>query len=302
MICAPIRAWLPALVFVGLAACVPPLPGGSLDTGAGGAAGATSAGAAGMVGPGGSGGRPAPSSRGGAPGAGAVGGSAVGAGGSGGVPGPTGPAPNLGGWPGPGETTGSAGASGADGGTAPTCIAPRCTPRPGCLSAPPVTSSVSGFENTCNDVAPVDGRDGVWFVYATGSTQTDPSPNEPFRVACDGAAGTCYANCIRGSLAGSGYPTAGIAFTPVKDLKAYDASRYRGVAFFLYVGGVSPSASFRLQVPLVADQDPAYGGSCTTGCFNTYMLPLPLNPSGWMRYEVDFAQLAQQPGWGTPEA
>jgi hypothetical protein len=235
-------------------------------------------------------------------GGGAIAGSAsapLGTGGRGGAPGPAGPTPNLGGWPGPGETTGGAGASGADGGTAPTCGAPRCTPH-GCKGAP-LPDLVSGFESQCNGVEPVAGRDGVWFVYATGSSMTDPSPNEPFRVACDGAAGSCYAGCIRGSLSGSGYPTAGIGFTPVKDYKAYDASRYRGIAFWLYVDSVPPSASFRFQVPLVADQDPAYGGSCTTGCFNTYMFLLPLNASGWMRYQIDFAQLAQQPGWGTPE-
>jgi len=169
------------------------------------------------------------------------------------------------------------------------------------MNPPPLTSPVSGFTSQCNDVAAVDGRDGVWFVYATGSSMVDPSPNEPFRVACNGAGHSCYSGCIRGTLSGSGYPTAGIAFTPVKDYKAYDVSLYRGLAFFLYVDSVPPSASFRFQVPLVADQDPAYGGSCTTGCFNTYMLPLPMMASGWMRYEFDFAQLRQQPGWGTPE-
>jgi hypothetical protein len=181
------------------------------------------------------------------------------------------------------------------------CGAPRCAPRPGCFNPPPMGSPVSGFANACSDVLPDDGRDGVWFVYSTGSSMIDPSPNEPFRVACDGALGSCFAGCIRGSLAGSGYPTAGIGFTPVKDYKSYDASRYRGIAFWLYVDSVPPPASFRLQVPLVADQDPAYGGSCTTNCFNSYVFPLPPRASGWMRYEVGFDQLAQQPGWGTPE-
>jgi len=274
-------------------ACVPPLPGGSLDTGAGGAAGSTS------VSTGGKGGVSAPSARGGSPGSGAIAGSAfTGGGGSGGMPTPGGPPPNLGGWPGPGETTGSAGTSGADAGL--TCAAPRCTPH-SCMGGSPRPSAVSGFESQCSDLAPVDGRDGAWFVYATGPTMTDPSPNEPFRVACDGAFGSCYASCIRGTLSGSGYPTAGIGFVPVKDYKAYDVSAYRGIGFSLFVGNVPPSASFRVQVPLVADQDPAYGGTCTTNCFNTYQAPLPNLPSGWMRYEIDFAQLAQQPGWGTPE-
>ena len=276
-------------LFLLTAACVPPLPGGTLDTGAG---------RGGTVGPGGPGGR-----SGGSPGAGAIGGSAVGAGGSSSMPVPTARRRTLGVWPGPGETTGSAGTSGADAGTAPTCGAPRCTPQPGCINPPPVISPASDLESACSDIAPVDGRDGVWLVYATGSSIVDPSPNQPFRVACDGAQPEAVTRAaqFRGSLSGSGYPTAGIGFTPIKDYKAYDASRYRGVAFFLYVDSVPPSASFRFQVPLVADQDPAHGGSCTSDCFNSFQFLLPLKASGWMRYEIQFPQLARQPGWGTPE-
>ena len=218
-----------------------------------------------------------------------AGGTATGASGS------TGLRPELG--PrGPG-TTGTAGSGGG-----PTCSPPRCLPQAGCSDLTPPGSAVSSFVDGCGDVLPVDGRDGVWFVYATGGTSTiEPSPDETFRVACNGANGSCFAGCIRGSLSGSGYPTAGIGFTARRDSQAYDASSYRGVAFYLYVDSIPPNAGFRFHVPLVADQVPANGGTCATNCYDSYQLPLVPAASGWMRYEMDFDQLTQM-GWGPREA
>jgi hypothetical protein len=243
-----------------LGACVPPLPGGSLDDGTGGG-GASSSGAG--ASPAGTAGLPDSSGRAASP--------------------------------------GSTGGGGSGPGPACTAAPLSCTAQPMCPEPTWTGSPVSSFESDCNTVDPVDGRDGGWYVYTTANTTASPGPMEPFRATCPGAAGSCFANCVSGTLNGNGgdWPTAGLGFAPRLNAAAYDVSRYSAIDFWLHTS-VGPGSTLRLLVPLKADTMVGNGdGTCTTNCFDAYSMILPPAP-GWQHVTVPFASLRQQ-GFGAPE-
>jgi hypothetical protein len=259
-----------AFVLVALGGCVPPLPGGTLEDGAGNsgaaAGGAANTGMGGLVKP--------PVGQGGAP-----------------------------------LNTGSAGSQGAGPGGSSACAPAACTEQPQCASSPSWTGSpVSSFETACGAVDAVVDRDGGWFIYTTANSIASPGPTEPFRVACDGADDSCYSACVSGTLAGNGrdWPTVGLGFSPRANAAAYDASRYSAIGFWMRAD-VGPESTLRLLVPLKADTAVGTGdGTCTTGCFDAYNVVLraadegPFPLPGWQHISVPFSALRQQ-GFGAPE-
>jgi len=257
---------------VGLGACVPALPGSEL-TGNGGAGQSATGGASGAAGIAGA---PAPGGRGGKMASSGVAGTPTGFAGAGPVPGVM-----------PG-----------------TCAAePKpCSSEPACTAPHPIGSLVSSFETACPSVEPIDGRDGAWFVYATGTSTVNPDPSQGFKVSCRGDGDSCFAACIRGTLSGDGtvWPTVGLGFTPRAGEVLYDASAYSGISFNLWAT-VGPNSTLRLLVPLAADTMVGTGsGTCTTSCYDAYNVPLPFMPN-WLRMMIPFSQLRQQ-GFGMPEA
>ena len=188
--------------------------------------------------------------------------------------------------------------------SAPTACAPAaCTEQPTCASPGWSGSPVSSFETACGAVDAVDGRDGGWFVYTTANSIAAPGPTEPFRVACEGADGSCFSACVSGMLNGNDsrdWPSVGLGFTPRASAAAYDATRYTSIAFWMRAL-VGPNATLRLLVPLRADTMVGTGdGTCTTSCFDAYNVVLPSTP-GWQHFSVPFDALTQQ-GFGPKEA
>jgi hypothetical protein len=257
------RSTFAVAFLVALGACVPPLPGGTLEGAAGGSGGG--AGATASVGGGpppsaGSGGRPPPpAGRGGAP-----------------------------------INTGVGGSQASDASAPPACAPAACTQQLACAQPVWYGTPVSSFETACGAIDAVDGRDGGWFVYTTANSIASPGPMEPFRVSCEGADKSCYSACVSGMLAGNGvdWPTVGIGFTPRANGAAYDASSYSAIAFWMRAF-VGPNSTLRLLVPLKADSMVGTGdGTCTTDCFDAYNVVLP--PTPWTHVSVPFSALAQQ--------
>jgi hypothetical protein len=98
---------------------------------------------------------------------------------------------------------------------------------------------------------------------------------------------------LRGTLAGGGEVYAGVGLS--LDPKPFDASRYDGIVFSARRTPGS-AAHVRLKVPDV-HTDPA-GGVCTA-CYNDFGIPFQVTEE-WTRYEVRFADLGQETGWGEP--
>jgi hypothetical protein len=135
----------------------------------------------------------------------------------------------------------------------------------------------------------VDGRDGRWFVQTFGAAMASPGAGDPFRISCGGAAGSCFAACVSGTIVRSTVVSAvEFGFTLRSNAAPYDVGAYRGISFF-YQGTVGPSSMLRFQATLAADV------SLTD---DAYMVPLTPLPGMWQYREVLFSDLHRS-GAGT---
>ena len=100
---------------------------------------------------------------------------------------------------------------------------------------------------------------------------------------------------VKGQLAAQGQTYAGLALELRNPRRPYDASRYRGVAFAARSeAGATPHLRFR-----VPDGNTDPDGKVCTECYNDFGIAVELREE-WTRYEVPFAELRQESGWGTP--
>jgi hypothetical protein len=139
------------------------------------------------------------------------------------------------------------------------------------------------------------GRGGYIYTYIDKAGSTITPTESSFRMERGGAQGSKYAIRIQGKLAPSGETYAGVGLDLRHPRRPYNASKYKGVAF---AAKVSPGASahVRFKVPDVnTDQD----GKVCTECFNDFGIGVELSEE-WTRYEVPFAELKQESGWGNP--
>ena len=166
---------------------------------------------------------------------------------------------------------------------------------------------VAGLESGCGFIEARDGRNGGWFtIVKPGESQVNPDTQNftVFTPSCEAANGSCYSACISGTIAGPGYPYAGLGIVFHNGALMYDLSRWRGVSFYVR-GSVGSSSMLLFQIPLAADSMVGVGsGTCTASCNDAYQIPVPGFTSGashdWERKEVSFASLTQM-GYGTPE-
>ncbi len=100
---------------------------------------------------------------------------------------------------------------------------------------------------------------------------------------------------LRGSLASGGDVYGGVGLVFEEPKATVDASAYTGVVFKARRTSGS-AAHVRFKVPDIAT-DPA-GGVCKD-CFNDFGITFEVGEQ-WTRYEVAFADLAQETGWGDP--
>jgi len=142
---------------------------------------------------------------------------------------------------------------------------------------------------------PNEGRGGYLYTFVddVGSTVTPSSSG--FVPAKDGAHGSRGALRVHGKLAAGADVYAGLGLSFVDPKRGYDASRYRGISF-LAKHAPGSVATLRFAVPdKNTDKD---GGQCTE-CYNDFGVEFQLRDN-WTRYEVDFADLKQESGWGDP--
>ncbi len=100
---------------------------------------------------------------------------------------------------------------------------------------------------------------------------------------------------LRATLGHGAEVYAGVGLVFAEPKAPVDASAYRGLAFVARrVGGAT--THLRLKVPDAAT-DPA-GGVCTE-CYNDFGAPMHVTDE-WTRFEVAFADLVQETGWGVP--
>lgn len=150
-------------------------------------------------------------------------------------------------------------------------------------------------EDGDSQIAVRGGRGGYLYTFAdTAGTSISPTSDD-VRPAPGGADGSEYALHISGKLGESENPYAGVGFSFTDPKGPYDASRWKGLSFVARRGATSAQA-VRLKLPdLATDPD----GKVCTDCYNDFGVTFQVGED-WTRYEVAFADLAQEPDWGNP--
>jgi endoglucanase len=157
---------------------------------------------------------------------------------------------------------------------------------------------IDDTEDNDHQVAAGSGRNGYWYTFVdkAGSSITPMAGEQGgvFAMAPGGANGSAFAAHMTGKV-GTGdivYAGMGVNFADPKG--QYDASAFKGVAFYAKKG--QGSGKVRLKVPDV-NTDPE--GKVCTECFNDFGIDLELTEK-WERYVVPFASMRQLGGWGSP--
>jgi endoglucanase len=186
-----------------------------------------------------------------------------------------------------------------------------CDAGPTAGGAPPVAAStlkscgpdgvIDDGEDNNNRVAALSGRGGYWYTYGDKLNSTiTPAPGGTFSMSVGGANGSKFAANMKGKIGGADQPPLylsvgmGLGFTDPRN--AYDASKYKGIAFWAKKGPGS-TGKVRLKVPDV-NTDPQ-GKVCTDACFNDFGADLDLTDT-WTRYTFAWSDLHQLSGWGSP--
>jgi endoglucanase len=180
--------------------------------------------------------------------------------------------------------TGGAGAAGGGGGPG----VPDC----------PKDFVIDDFLDGNNQILVQEGRKGYWYTFVdkVGTTISPPAGHK-FIMSAGGTNGAPFAARMMGKVSSSGDPQyAGMGFSFTNPKGAYDASKYKGIAFWAKVGPGSVKG-VRLKVPDV-NTDP--DGKVCTECFNDFGVDLDLSDQ-WTKYTIGFDKMSQMEGWGSPQ-
>lgn len=194
---------------------------------------------------------------------------------------------------------------------APPVSAPTLAPRPTTSVLAPALQvcergmvvaddgSVDDFEDGDSQALLIGGRSGYWFT-AVDNHGSTVEPKGELRPIDGGPSASKRAVRVVGrtmpELPAWGAVT-GLSWQP--DNRPYDGSKYAGVSFWAKVGPTS-AGTFRLKLSDVNTHP--VGGVCRDepgGCWNHFGADLRLT-SEWKKYELAFADLTQEAGWGQP--
>ena len=210
-------------------------------------------------------------------------------------------------------TPGAAGTSSTPGaGTGPAATSGSGATSAGganCAALPPASNPndvVADFEEGTGAVLQVGGRGGGFYMYNDGTgMQTPPTGMLPPAVSTN-RCGSKYALCMSGKNfmtwgAGMGTdlaPTSGGMGVGTK--QTYDASMYKGVAFWAKTNGVAPVS---VRVSFKDKNTAPEGGQCDANakagaeqCNDDWGKAVSFTPE-WQPVTVTFAELKQS-GWG----
>ena len=165
---------------------------------------------------------------------------------------------------------------------------------PGAL-APAADGLIDDLEDNNNQVQQVAGRGGYWWAGKDDKGSTI-EPIGEMKMSEGGAGGSKYALHVTGKTATGEGAWGSVLGLRLAQAGLYDASKYAGVSFFAKVGGKSSSA-VRLKVADVNTHPD--GKVCKDGCYNDFGKDFNLSHD-WQEYQVSFAEMKQQDGWGDP--
>ncbi len=156
---------------------------------------------------------------------------------------------------------------------------------------------IDDAEDGDNRIALVEGRSGYWWS-AHDDKGSTIEPTGTFKMLEGGAHGSKFAAHVVGKTAPHEDKAWGsvVGFSLVDNHALYDASKHAGISFFAKVGEKSGS-QVRLKVADVNTHPD--GRVCKEGCYNDFGKDFDFGHD-WQEYQVTFAELKQQEGWGDP--
>jgi endoglucanase len=162
----------------------------------------------------------------------------------------------------------------------------------------PADGVVDDGEDNDNHVIVQKGRSGYWYAFAdkAGSVISPTAGDQggTFTMSPGGAQSSAYAARMNGKVGTGNVVFAGIGINFTDPKGPYDASAYKGIAFWAKKG--PGTGRVRLKVP-DASTDP--DGKVCSECFNDFGADLELTEQ-WAKYTVPFGSMHQMPGWGSP--
>jgi endoglucanase len=153
-------------------------------------------------------------------------------------------------------------------------------------------------EDNNNQVIVQDGRAGYIYTYMDpeGTTIEPKAGSEGgiFEMS-SGGFNSAYAMRMHGNVASAKVVYAGMGLNMTDPKDTYDASKYKGVAFYAKKGA-GANSTVRVKMPDV-NTDPD-GGICGN-CYNDFGKDIKLTEE-WQQFIVPFSKLKQEQGWGNP--
>ena len=167
---------------------------------------------------------------------------------------------------------------------------------------PAATAMISDCESA-NKTNFIEGRGGYWYTFLdtkdNGGSDVWPLSGAlggTFEMSPGGANGTAHAARMRGTVGGGDVVYAGMGMNFVDPKGTYDASRYKGIAFWAKKNPGS-TGNMRLKVPDV-QTDP--DGKICKQCFNDHGMNFQLTDD-WTLYTVPFKSMKQE-DWGPKDS
>jgi hypothetical protein len=149
------------------------------------------------------------------------------------------------------------------------------------------------FEDGNTQLTKMAGRDGYWW------TKKDNFGSTVTMLPDDGGAGgsevAMHFTGITTSGSGDDNWGAGVGVNFVSQSLLYDASKYAGIGFKAKTGAQS-TRQVRFKI---GDVNTHPDAKVCTSCWNHFGADLTLT-GGWRQYDVLFADVQQEPGWGAP--
>jgi hypothetical protein len=161
---------------------------------------------------------------------------------------------------------------------------------------PAADGLIDDLEDGNNRVAELAGRGGYWWDAKDDKGSTiEPSGTSAMFVE-GGANGSKYAVHVSGKTATGDKAWGAVLGLRLAEHPLYDAGKYAGVSFFAKVGEKSES-QVRFKVGDVNTHPD--GMVCKEGCYNDFGKDFSF-AHDWQEYQVSFAEMKQQDGWGDP--
>jgi endoglucanase len=150
---------------------------------------------------------------------------------------------------------------------------------------------IEDLEDGDTQVNKTEGRNGYWFTFYDPAGSTI-SPSSKLLTDGGSTADSKMFAKASGKMATSGPSIyAGLGFNITDPKSPYDASKYRGIAFWAKGPG-----TVRFKTP---DVNTEPGGDKCVDCYNDFGVDIYLSKD-WTRYTIPFDKMKQQPGWGDP--